>query len=525
MSATARNQWDFLVKFRSSVLVVDPDPVGGLTVTGMLGRDGIDGVAVSGTEGAAAAIRSQRFDVILLDIEHLEWSRTFEAIRALEPTADVVVATAFTEDAVQALRAGAVDVIAKPYAFDDLRLRVALAAERHTTRLKLAAYEASQVLHSARSQEALFGWLAEAAHQVLGADEVGVLTRADATQPFEVLKGTSFPEAVLRWLADLAGGDGRGRIWPSPSDRPLAATTLSLTSSLALPLTMGDEVLGMLVAMRKPGAPAFTPSELHRGGVLASQLALAMEHARLFGELRSRLSEIGATRERLIHVEKLGLANELAASVAHEVNNPLTFVQMNFGELKAMDLRTAPADEIHTLIDETSEGISRIAELVSGFGRLALPSPVKPPRRIEAATLAQTIAVRHNAAFRAHARARSFAFVDPQTVEAGVDAILTFLSKQTRERTTPIVVEVTAVDRRASIAVSDDSLVLSDSERLRIFDPRVGVDTTGGRTMRLDLDLPLAYQALRANGVDVSVTGSDERGVRIELLLPELPEA
>ncbi len=197
---------------------------------------------------------------------------------------------------------------------------------------------------------------------------------------------------------------------------------------------------------------------------------------------------------------------------------------MNIGELKAMDLRTAPTEEINTLLDETLSGIARIAELVSGFGRLALPSPVKPPLRVETVAIARPIAARHAASFRADPRTHIAAFVDPQTVEAGIDALLVFLGKQRKESSTPVVVEVTTIGDRPVITVSDDSLMLSDTERLRLFDPRVDVDTRDGRTMRLDLELALAYQALRANGVDVTVTGNDERGVRIDLLLPIVPD-
>jgi CheY-like chemotaxis protein len=510
------------VKYRPSVLVVDPDPLASQTLSSVLGPDCARVHSAPDGSAAADALRSQRFDVVIVDLEQLDWSRTLGVILATDPQAAVLVATSVIEHAVEAMRAGATDAISKPYAFDELRLRVAAAAERRLAREKLATYEASQLLHTVRGQDAVLAKLSEVARQVLGADEVGVLTRADSTQLFDVIKGTSFPEAVLRWLADLAASEGRGRIWPSPSERPLAGGTMSLTSSLAFPLIMGDEVLGVLLLLRRPGSPAFAQSALEQGAVLAGQLALALDHGRFYAQLESRLSELGSTEERRIHVEKLGLANELAASVAHEVNNPLTFVQMNVAELRAMDLRTTPTEEVNMLIDETSSGIARIAELVAGFGRLASPSPVRPPARVEAVPLARDLAVGHEADFRAHSDV--LAFVDPATLRSGVEAILAFFRRQTKDRTKPIRVEVGTLDHRPAITISDDSLVLTQGERMRMFDPRVDVDTRSGRTMRLDLDLAVAYQALRSNGVDVQVSGSDERGVRIDLLLPAVPQ-
>lgn len=200
------------MKTRPAVLVVDCDPVAGKTLVALLGRDGMDAQAAASAASAADALRTQRFDLVLLDLEHIDWSGAFDAIRRADPTVDIIVATAVGEHAVQAIRAGAVDAVAKPYVFDELRLRFAAAADRRLVRGNLATYEGAQVLHAARGRDALIGRLAEVAHQVLDADEIGVLTRADSTQLFEVLKGTSYPEAVLRWLADLVAGDGRGRI-------------------------------------------------------------------------------------------------------------------------------------------------------------------------------------------------------------------------------------------------------------------------------------------------------------------------
>src|SRR3712207_9142266 len=60
---------------------------------------------------------------------------------------------------------------------------------------------------------------------------------------------------------------------------------------------------------------------------------IAIENARLFEEVQSRtrdlaqsLEELRAAQDRLVQTEKLASLGQLTAGIAHEIKNPLNFV-------------------------------------------------------------------------------------------------------------------------------------------------------------------------------------------------------
>ena len=112
----------------------------------------------------------------------------------------------------------------------------------------------------------------------------------------------------------------------------------SVRSILGVPLLRKDGVEGALVLSRKePGY--FTPRQVEIVKTFADQAVIAIENVRLFEQVQARtreldrsLDDLRKAQDRLIQSEKLASLGQLTAGIAHEIKNPLNFIN-NFSAL------------------------------------------------------------------------------------------------------------------------------------------------------------------------------------------------
>jgi GAF domain-containing protein len=132
---------------------------------------------------------------------------------------------------------------------------------------------------------------------------------------------------------------------------------------LAIPLVREGELLGGLVILRRqPGA--ISTSVVSTLQTFAAQSVLAIHNARLFEKLETRteelsrsLSDLRAAQSRLIQTEKLASLGQLTAGIAHEIKNPLNFVN-NFSSLSIELL-----DELARALEKLANGPDARAEI------------------------------------------------------------------------------------------------------------------------------------------------------------------
>ena len=94
---------------------------------------------------------------------------------------------------------------------------------------------------------------------------------------------------------------------------------------LVAPLLRGEEVVGLLVVRRRtPGT--FPQNTIDLIKTFAAQSAVAIENARLFKNVQTSLEDLRTTQDRLVQTQKLASLGQLTAGIAHEIKNPLNFV-------------------------------------------------------------------------------------------------------------------------------------------------------------------------------------------------------
>ena len=93
-------------------------------------------------------------------------------------------------------------------------------------------------------------------------------------------------------------------------------------SILCVPLMIHEQVIGAIEVINKL-AGAFDDQDLELLQAIAASVAVAVDNARLYTELADFASEIERSQAKLVQAEKMAAIGRLAASLAHEINNPL----------------------------------------------------------------------------------------------------------------------------------------------------------------------------------------------------------
>jgi signal transduction histidine kinase len=325
-----------------------------------------------------------------------------------------------------------------------------------------------------------------------------------------------------RAAAPLASFSRSGRtVGAAMPQQHLAGAELEIDAALAVRLVdHGGRSLGWLHLLDHRAERILEPGFVGLAQLVANQIGVAMENNILLARVRKQLVEVQRVQEQLVQASKLGAVGELAAAVAHEVNNPLTgilgFAELLMTELPEDDPRHAEAVVIR---DEAVRSRSIIRALLE-FAR------PRPPQRIPSNIndLARsTLDLIRFRASETNVQIRA-TYGDLPCLEIDGDAfrqvLLNLFNNAVDAMPDGGELRVTTLveAERVGVVIADVGVGMDDSTRGRIFTPffstRAG---SGGGT---GLGLSVSLQIIESHGGSIDVQSEPGRGSVFTIWLP-----
>ncbi|MRG97292.1 PAS domain S-box protein [Polyangium spumosum] len=239
---------------------------------------------------------------------------------------------------------------------------------------------------------------------------------------------------------------------------------------------------------------------------------------------------------RLLLADRLASLGTMAAGVAHEINNPLSFVLANL-EFVVGALRRGPPDaatyEAATqALDEALEGAQRMRAIVRDMSTFSRPEgdtadrgPIDVHDVLEKALRMTHHALRHRARVT-----RAFGDV-PRVIGNGPrlgQVFVNLLANAAQampdrpESENEIRLVTRLVDGRVAVEVVDNGVGIPPEHLPRIFDPFFTTKPVGEGT---GLGLPVCHSIVTALGGELAVESTPSTGTIFRVLLPAAPVA
>jgi signal transduction histidine kinase/DNA-binding response OmpR family regulator len=398
-----------------------------------------------------------------------------------------------------------------------LELDRVLTTSLHSIRQILHVEAGSLVLLDAESGElhfrntlpALEDWIRRDAAQAGG----GIISAVTALREPLIVKEAE--------LLHGAGGEPGARApaeppaW-EPAPQP-GSDRLNLRNLLAVPLIVKSQVRGVIVVINRSGG-AFTSDDLELLQFLAGAVAVAAENARLYGELADFARELERSQAQLIQAEKLAATGRLAASLAHEINNPLQAIH---NCLHLVVNRSLTDEKKKYYLGLAQAEVDRLITLVQRALEFYRPSQGRPAatdvnRLIENVLALSNKRLEHG---RVQVRAQlqpdlaPLTAVPDQLTQVFLNLIINAVEAMPEGGT--LTIRSALRDSQLAIEVQDTGPGLTPDESARIFEPFY--TTKAGGT---GLGLAVSYGIIQQHGGRIEVQSAPAQGTTFTVWLP-----
>jgi signal transduction histidine kinase len=289
-------------------------------------------------------------------------------------------------------------------------------------------------------------------------------------------------------------------------------------SLLAVPLTYRGTIIGAIAAVNKTEG-SFDAHDRELLSTLAGSTAVAIENARLYQAERELRKLVEQSQMQLVQTEKLAATGRLAASLAHEINNPLQAIHNSLQLMRSFQLEAQEQQEYLKIADEEIERLMALVASILEFAR--------PPQREMRATNLNDVVERVLALASKYLQHRRVAIkralapdlppvvVAPDELEQVFINLVLNAVDAMPEGGTLRVASWRDEDGRLAVAFSDTGHGIAPEDLKRVFEPFFSTreDGTG-------LGLTVSHNVVERHGGEIAVESAVGQGTTFTVWLP-----
>jgi PAS domain S-box-containing protein len=286
---------------------------------------------------------------------------------------------------------------------------------------------------------------------------------------------------------------------------------LELTSTLSVPISVGEQRLGALMMLSSASGRHYTMTDQVFVEELAGRAALALDNARLFQEAQRALELIGVA--------------------SHDLGNPLNAMQLMLARLRRVDPEREP-ERVREGLKAAMRHGQRLGQLLHNLldlSRLSSGKLALEVARVDLSELVREVVERHTeqaaeagCSLRLELAPHLEGWWDPLRVERVVTNLLSNALKFGRGH--PVEVRLEEVGGRARLTVKDHGVGIPPEAQRRIFE-RFEREKSAGTHAGFGLGLYIVRQLVEAHGGVIQVQSTPGDGAAFTVELPREPTA
>lgn len=146
-----------------------------------------------------------------------------------------------------------------------------------------------------------------------------------------------------------------------------------------IPLRSKGRTVGVLSASSH-FSEKFSSQQIEFLTSIGNQIGMAVENANLYEKTRKALEDVGAAQEQVMRTEKLASLGKLAATIAHEINNPiavvLTYIRLMLKLIGRQHFTPERLEDINRYLATMEAETSRCGEIVKNLLAFARQSQI-----------------------------------------------------------------------------------------------------------------------------------------------------